>query len=366
MAELLRSGPGIFSPLADFLIGQTPDPRHAPLVTLLGKTMDERAIPILVKMLDSDEWELRRAAANALGWNRARAALESLDRLEGEDPDPHVRQEARAALDEILRELPGLASRLTHHRPLDREPDATTPASHDEVPRHGPDEEQRLKLIAAFPRLLALKYQAVPIHFSPGERLHMGVRMGSERRLVATLSALTGTHVQLQPWPLNRITQEIEKLYAMGDDDFCAFHERLTPLARDEVVEIVLSGVRPDEPGCPLDEVNDAVEAVQVFLSCCGSMRLADASVRHAPPEMSIQATTVEGQAVEIGPPLPHLRERFMAALRFAAMLKPGGGLGHQEGGRIRCTQCQLGFVAHVNDEKSLEHETLHLKIYRE
>lgn len=362
--ELLREGGVIVEPLVDFILRQTQEPRIAPLVDLLGKTMDDRAIPVLMRLLESTEPDIRRAAACGLGWNRARAGLEALDNVEGNDTDPKVRIEARAAIDEILRGFPRLEGILRHHVPMPPQ-DAATPASHDEVPTDHPDEEQRLKLIASLPRLLALKYTAVPMHFSPGHQLHIAVRQGSERRLIPTMSALTNYHVHLHARPAEVIRNAIDKLYLLGDDDFCAFHDRLTPLARDEVVETVLSSVRPDEPACPLSEVNDAVEAVQVFLSCCGHMKLREASVVFAPPDMTITGVADGNREVTLSAPLLPHRERFMTALRIVAMLDPGAGLSRQDGGRIRCPHGNGGFVARVKSEKTIERDALTLAFER-
>lgn len=364
-AELLRHGPSIFEPLSDYILRDPDNPRCAILVDLLSKCLDDRCIRVLMSLLESREAEIRRAAANGLGWNRARVGLEALDTLEGNDPDERVRQEARTAIDEILKDFPKLAELLRHHR-TGREAGRDISGDHDEVPRQGHDPEQTLKLMATLPRLLAVKYKTVPLHFSPNDQLHLAVRNGSERRLIATMSELTGHGVELHGWPEDKIELAIEQLYKLGDDDFCAFHNSLTPLARDEVVEVIIAGVRPNEPGCPLSEVNDAVEAAQVFLSCCGLLRVWEAKVEFRPPEMTITAKNKDGLPVVLEAPQPVHRERFISALRILANLDPGAGLAKQDGGKIRCTHCDPKYTAHVSSEKNFEGETVKMRFEEE
>lgn len=359
--ELLRHGHTLADPLAEFLLRQKEGPRLAILVNLLGKCMDGRAANVLIHFLKSGEPALRRAAANALGWNRSRAGLEMLDRVEGNDPDPAVREEARAAIEEILREFPNLASLLKHHKPLPP-PEARISGEHDLGAPDQPDDHQRLKLMAALPRLLAVKYNALPLHFSPGSQLHMAVNSGSERRLMATLSQLTGYHVQLHPWPPERIRNALETFYTLGDDDFCTFHDRLQPMAREEVVEAVLAGVRTDEPMCPLDESNDAAEAVQSFLSCLVAQDAADFHISYEPPHMVLLGHTRSGGALELGPPEENHRERFLTALRLLAGLDARTGLGQQKGGRIHCHQCDPPATFAVRAEKHLSSEAIEME----
>ncbi len=364
--ELLRHGHSICNPLADFLLKHPGAPELSILIDLLSKCMDDRAVPLLMRFLDSGIAELRRAAANGLGWHRARVALEALDELEGTDPDNDVRLEARLAIDEILRDFPKLRSLLHYHEPMNR-PQAAIAGEHERIPgaTTRPDSEQRLELIRCLPRLLALKYNAVPIHVSPAKLLHLGVPSGSEKRLVEPLSTLTGRSVQLHSWTRERIRQAIEELYSLGDDDFCTFHQELTPGARDEVVEAVLAGVRPAEPASPLAETSDAVEAVQAFLTSCECMKLDEVDIRYAPPEMTLEGRRADGSVYTLDAPPEGHRERFLSALRIVARLEPGAGLEHQRGGVIRCCQHAPHFTAHVEALKALEGETLRVRLER-
>ena len=361
--ELVRHGAVVSNPLTNFLFSADEDPNLAVLIRLLGKCFDESKVPVLIRFLDSDFPALRRAAANALGWNRARPALEVLYKLELEDPAEEVAEESRAAIDEILRNYPGLVDLVPEHRPLASSNDAAIPAEHDEVPADGADEHQKLKLIAALPRLLALKYGALPLHFSPGDQLHIAVGHGMERRLIATLAEITGHHVQLHGWPLERVRAEMDKFYQLGDDDFCTFHDQLTDLARIEATEAVLAAINPTEPACPLDEANDAVEALQAFLACLVSINATEATVRFEPPTMQIQARTPANPAHALEPPVSTQHERFLDALRVLSGLNPGAGLGRQEGGSIKCHHCSPPFLVAVVSEKSLEHDLIHLHI---
>lgn len=362
VADLIRQGSAILAPLSDFLGRQSETPALVPLLGLLGKCRDDRAVSLLLRFLESPVPELRRAAANGLGWHRARVALETLDRLEGTDPDERVRHECRAAVEEVLKDFPKLAAFLHHHKPLPPttpRPGGGAPAPYDDS---APDETQALRLMACLPRLLAVKYSAVPLHFAAGDHLHLAVRLGSERRLVPTLAELTGHHVDLHGWTPERVTSALERLYRLGDDDFCSLAAGLTPVARDEVVELVLQAVRPEEPACPLAEANDAVEAVQVFLSCCGAMALGEVQVAYEPPEMVILGRRRDGTPVRLDPPEPPHRERFLTALRILAGIP--SGIGRHPAGRIRCVVNAPPFEAEVTGEKAPEKEVLHLTLH--
>ncbi len=360
-ADLLKQGSAIIEPLCRFIDRQPDEPRLAVLVELLGKTMDRQTITALVDLLNSDVPEIRRAAANGLGWNHAVQALEALDWLEANDGDARVRQEARAAIEEVLRLFPKQRETLVHHKATN-EPGARIAGEHDEVPTGAPDEAQRLRLMAALPRLLALKYRAVPLHISPGDKLHLAVRGGGERYLIAALADLTGLHIELHNWTNDRIQKAIDELYTLGDDDFCTFHAGLTPMARDEVVERVLSGVRPQEPSSPLSESHDAAEAVQFFLSTCCFLRVGLATIHSTPHAMTIVAERGGEQIAELPPPPVPLRERFLCALRLVAGFDPVAGLGPQEGGRIRIALCKPAWIVHVSGDKGIEGEVLRLR----
>ncbi len=351
-AELLHHGPSLCNPLADFLLKHPPAPELSILLDLLSKCMDDRAIPLLMRFLDSGVPELRRAAANGLGWHRARAALEALDELEGNDPHEAVRFEARLAIDEILQDFPKLHSLLHYHQPDPRTAAAAEPG-------------QRLELVRCLPRLLAIKYKAVPVHISAGEVLHLAVSSGSETRLASTLEALTGHTVQLHSWTPERIQQAIDGLYSFGDDDFCTFPASLTPAAREEIIEVVLSGVRPAEPASPLPETSDAVEVVQAFLASCEFMKLEHVEIFFEPPSMTLQGRGGGKDVYTLDPPPEALRERFLTALRIVARLEPGGGRQRRQHGAIECRQHEPHFTAHLDSEAGDGRETLRVHLAR-
>lgn len=357
-AEMLRH-PEIAEPLAQFLIQQEHAPELSVLILLLGKSMSEEHITLLEPYLDSEIPELRRAAANAAGWARAAVLIGKLEYIETDDPDEAASHEARAAIDEILREYPGLISRVPHHKPL-RSPSAEIPAEFDEVPVDHADESQAPKLMAALPRLLALRHSSVPLHLSPNDQLHLAVPMGSEKRLMATLSEITGKHVQLHPWPKERLKAAIETLYSLGDDDFCTFHNQLTPMARAEVTEEILSRVDPSAPLAPLDDANDAVEALQSFLAALPALKASRGIIEFRPPEMRVQCDCESGETVTLDPPAHGHRERFMDALRIIAGLEAGAGLGKQNGGSIRCAaEGAAPYQLSISSEKTMEADWL-------
>lgn len=331
LAELLRHGPAVSRPLQDYLVRQPHAPDLAVLVELLGKTMDGASTAVLLGYLNSGESALRRAAATALGWNRSRPALEILDRLEGEDPDISVRTEAQLAIEEILREYPDQRNILQHHR----NPDGEGPRIDEATLREGEptDRDQRLALMVHMPRLLAFRYQAMPLNVDTDGRLHMAVVRSGERLRIPLLGEIAGRTIELHHWEPDHLKLSMEMFYNLGDDDFCLFFDRMTTRAMDMVREMVLQGVRPNEPACPLADANDAIEAVQGLLSCCCAWDIGRAKVWMHEGEMTIALEKAGGESVmEMDPPPPPLRDRFMLALRALGGLTRHGMPGEETG----------------------------------
>lgn len=255
-AELLRNGPLIHQPLVAFLEQNQDDENCGILLQLLAKEAGHRAAPLLMKFAESAHVSLRVSAAISLGWIRARAAIPVLDQLVGEDPSPEVREEALAALHEVLRDWPGMASTLRYHKMH------PTPAQAEQT------ESMRLIHAASLPRILAVKYLVVPLREEDGS-LIMAVRNGSEKRMLGLLSSLTGKSVKLEAWTPSKLELAIEQLYKTGDDDFQEMVHSLTVPARDDLYDTILAGIRLDEPLAPMSESIDSVEAAQAFLSHC-------------------------------------------------------------------------------------------------
>lgn len=321
-AHLLHPGMALFDPLANFLIRQPNEPRVAILVDLLGKLGDPRAVPILMRFLDIPVAELRLSAATALGWLRATAALEKLDRLEAHDSDERVRTEARTAIDEILIEHPSMSHVLRHHKPSK----PTETDADEEAAALAVREEERERLMAAIPQLLALKYRCVPLGFTDDGTIRVAVRSGSENRLATALRSVTGRAVHVRGWTDERIENAIEHLYVIGDDDFALLGDAVSSRAVQEVVEILLSSIDPTEPACPLDEACDGAEAAQAFLAFCEGTGVAKAMIDSDDADQLTIRIEGERGAQVIEPPVAELRDRFLATLQLM------GGLSLSEG----------------------------------
>lgn len=317
--KLLVHANEVLPPLADFILDQPHHPRLAILLELLGKMGDVSAAGVLMGFLDSELPELRMQAAHGLGWLRARVALMILDRLEGGDPDPDVRHEARIAVEEILRDFPKLASMLRHHRPIPLGDD--DPAIEDEaaeVDQSGLTHAERRMLAGLLPRMLALRYHSVPIRLEADGVLSIAVPLEKEKAPdPADLERVTGCAIQLHTWPIDHIYETILGFYEWGDDDWIGA-ENLPDSARDEIIALVLEKVAPDAPLCALPDCTDAIEAAQSFLSIGAQDRFASALVEleRDGPAMSIELVTREGEACEIDAPPRHLREGFLRALK--------------------------------------------------
>lgn len=342
--ELLRRGHVILDPLHAFLLRYPDEPDTAILVTLVAKTMEIRAITILLQLLDSPVPEIRKAAVVGLGWNRSVAALPHLDRIEGTDPVEEIAREACTAIEEILAQHPEKAGELEYHSPL--APNPTNGGNSESPPVLGEDQQ---RLMAAIPRLLALEFGALPLGFTTGGKLRIALVEGRTRAASMIIPELTGCEVEFEIWNREMLDRALGEFYHLGDDDFCLFHDRMTPLARRELIDLVLANVRAQEPSCPLDEANDAVEALQGFLSSCAALRVGMATIEYMHPHMTVSLHDEEGKAVYMGVPREKLRARFVEVLRFFAM-EESGSIETGKSGEILCESSEPAFCVHYEE----------------
>ncbi len=364
--ELLREAEDVLQPLMNFLKRAEETEELCVLVDLLGKISEKEAIPLLIDFLNSEVSEIRRSSALALGWCQAVQALERLDEVEEFDHDEKVQYEARQAIEEILRTFPRQRETLKYHKALDSDMDPEIAGEHDTVPTDKPDPEQKIKLMAALPRLLAVRYDVLPLHFSHGDKLHVAVRADADRNLISRLSDLTGKHIELHSWTPSDIQIGIDEFYTLGDDDFCTFNDQLTQFAQDEVREILLSTVRDDEPACPLDEANDAVEAIQSLFTACCSMKISELTIKYKATAMSIAAERNGEERLEISPPEKKLHQRFVDGLRSLAGISHTDGPVSEQSGEIRLAFCNPPVLAAIHSHRDMNSETLKVEFSRE
>lgn len=343
-AELLRSGPMIRDPLLEFLTQNSTDPQLAVLIELLVKSQGHASRTTVISFIASPIARLRRAACNAAGWIRCREALHMLDRLEAEDPDPAVRAEARAAIDEILKDWPGLVGNLQHH-----EIASSTRTS------------ERLPLV--LPRLLAQRYNVAPLGLTSAGVLRIAVRNGNERRQLAPLEALTGREVVLEGTSDDVIRSAIEKTYHHGDDDFIqsaleiarVATERLrhgepgfpyflaenlfgslTPTAIEELTEEILLGIRPSEPCCPLEEASDAIEGFQSFVAQMHQRHYTEARLSIVGENIALTLRRGPESSESRELELPGMVERLFALINFLLTDAAGDIAGSVRSARLK------------------------------
>src|SRR5690606_10406621 len=250
------------------VIKQPNEPRLEILLELLAKLGDLRAAPILIRFTEIEVDELRVQAVIGLGWLRARAALEILDVLEASDPCEDVRTEARIAVEEILRDFPNLRSMLKHHQTLSIGDEPIQRDSDDDIRRTTPPGgEERQRLVGMFPRLLALRFKAIPLGVGPGGVMGLAVDPAVTPDPRETLKASLGREVELHGWPLSRIYERLLTFYEWGDDDWVRWPEHLAPVTMEAIRSIVLEGVSAEEALPALQDASDAVEAAQSLLS---------------------------------------------------------------------------------------------------
>ncbi len=328
--KLLRQSGAVLDPLIDFIIEQPNHPRVAILLKLAAKMGSLKAAPILIRFLEIDIHELRIQAISGLGWLRARAALDRLDHIEGADANDEIRREAQIAIEEILREFPNLRGRLKNHERIAIAREAIKKDSQDEIARATPPGgAERRRLVGMFPRLLALKYKAVPLGMGPGGVLTLAVPDDLEEDPREAFRELLDREVELHAWPRERVNERILTFYKWGDEDWIQFGElNMTANVRREITRIVLADIVPTEPHSPLPDAFDSGEAVQTFLSICAREAIASALIEYdgAAGRMDITLTGGGGERQTLDPPAPNMRTRFFRALSILADCKSGEG----------------------------------------
>ncbi len=315
-ADLLKESPHFIDPL-DVFIRELPDTAAlCVLIDLLGKTMDRRAVPVLVRLLDSENPDVRRQSAIGLGWLQAVQALQALDHVEGHDPDERVRQEASAAIEEILRDFPKQRETLMNHVPFGEEVEEVVIPSPEDADHAALDEEARRRLLVALPRLLARQFEVVPLHLDLADgTLTCASALSGDRSLAPRLGEAIGRPVVLHPASHERVRLLIDELYIHGDDDFVQFNEELTPETFTAARVAFLESLRTDEPAAPLTEANDGCEAVQFLVATCAALDARDVTIKATPTTLLIGGQRLNDEPFEVEPPLPELWNRFVEAV---------------------------------------------------
>jgi hypothetical protein len=326
--RLLHRGPEIFDSLAEFVIKQPNEPRLEILLELLAKLGDLRAAPILIRFTEIEVDELRVQAVIGLGWLRARAALEILDVLEASDPCEDVRTEARIAVEEILRDFPNLRSMLKHHQTLSIGDEPIQRDSDDDIRRTTPPGgEERQRLVGMFPRLLALRFKAIPLGVGPGGVMGFAVDPAVTPDPRETLKALLGREVELHGWPLSRIYERLLTFYEWGDDDWVRWPEHLAPVTMEAIRSIVLEGVSAEEALPALQDASDAVEAAQSLLSLLATRQYVTVLMEYndSGADFTVRLVGKDRAETPLEPPQGGLQMRLVRALELlSGLTRPG------------------------------------------
>ena len=344
--KILHQRQETFDPLTEFILEQPFEPWLAELLDLLGKMGDPRGARILVEFVSNPVEELRMQAAIGLGWLRARMGLEPLDEMEGTDESEAVRQEARVAIEEILRDHPQLRSMLKYHEPLALPENPLPPTS---PMSFTPDR----RLAGRFPRLLALKYHVVPLGFESADTLAFAIpEEADSAEMTKVLSELTGSAVELRAWPRKRIGDHMVSFYQWGDDDWVQFRGELTAEAWKLLSETILDSIRPEELHPALSDCADGLEAVQSFLALCAAEDVVGAEIEADPkkPSFEVLLKQRDGGERRLEPPAHRYRPRFLDILQALSGCekKPSQRLPHCKGRLEHELEAGRTFLANV------------------
>jgi len=325
-SRLFHEKKEVFEPLTEYLAKNQETSGISILIELLGKMRNSTSAPLLLNFLKSKDRDVRFQSIIALGWLRARAALEDLDEIEARDPDEEIKREAGIAIEEILNDFPNMRDQLKFHQKIAIKRNPITMDSEEQIAATTPPSvEQRRSLVGMLPRMLAMKYRVVPLGIGPGGVVGLAVDKNTSDDPTEFFAKLFGRKVDLHGWPKEKIYERIISLYRWGDNDWVLFGENMSDEARKEITDLVLSGVHPAEPQTPLSECQDACEAVQSFFSICRQEQIKSAVIEYIEGEGTFEITLLDhhGDRSGLEAPPPFMKSRFMKAVELISNCQP-------------------------------------------
>ena len=209
-SRLLTEKKDVFEPLSEFLAKNQETDGISILIELLGKMRNSTSAPLLLNFLKSKDRAVRLQSIIALGWLRARAALEQLDEIEARDPDEEIKREAGIAIEEILNDFPNMRDQLKFHQKIAIKRNPITIDTPAEIAATTPPSvEQRRKLVGMMPRMLAMKCQVVPLGIGPGGVVGLAVDKNTSEDPTEFYSKIFGRKVDLHGWPREAIYERM-------------------------------------------------------------------------------------------------------------------------------------------------------------
>lgn len=267
--DLLLYGHKALEPLAQTLYAKaTPRRLRLRIIDLLGKLGVEKATPIVEQLLEHKDKKFRAQACIALGWLRNMDALPGLQKLARDDPDRRVRNEARIAIEELIRfhaSKPPVLPAPDAERTAEEMEAAYEQVVAGQMP---PETKYRyLKATKHIPQLVAFHYGVCPF-LHKQDALICFITKPADPAVQTDIRELVSYPLEWHEWEADRVTKAIHELYVLGRDDYYYFYPDYTAAMKQELARLIREHLTVASP-YTLSECPDSLHALNSLLHLC-------------------------------------------------------------------------------------------------
>ncbi len=320
--DLLLYGSNALEPLAQKLKAKgTPRRLRLRIIDLLGKLGVENAAPILEEFLERKDKKFRAQACIALGWLRNMDALPELQKVARDDPDRRVRNEARIAIEELIRFH---ASKP----PVLPSPDVEQTAEEmgvvfDQVVAGHmlPETKYRyLKATKHIPQLVALHYSVCPFWLEEGG-LTCIISQPGDPVVKNHIRELLSCPLEWLECEEERVGKAIQELYVLGRDDYYYFYSEYTAAMKQELARLVREQIVAASP-YQLPECPDSLYALNSLLHLCRAQGIHTLLIESTQLVFRIYALH-EKERINLPVPPENLQLKLILALKILCQQFP-------------------------------------------
>ncbi len=320
--DLLLYGSKALEPLAHTLKAKT-TPRRLRLriIDLLGKLGVEKATPIIEEFMERKDKKFRAQACIALGWLRNMDALPGLQKVARDDPDRRVRNEARIAIEELIRFH---ASKP----PVLPSPDVEQTAEEMELVfdrlvagQMLPETKYRyLKATKHIPQLVALHYSVCPFWLEEGG-LTCIISQPGDPVVKNRIRELVSCPLEWFECEEERVRKSIQELYVLGRDDYYYFYPDYTDAMKQELARLLREQIAEPSP-YSLPECPDSLHLLNSVLHLCRAQAIQTLVIESTQIVFRIYALH-ERQRIDLQVPLENLQQKLILALKILCQQFP-------------------------------------------
>jgi len=320
--DLLLYGSKALEPLAQTLKAKaTPRRLRLRIIDLLGKLGVEKATPIIEEFLERKDKKFRAQACIALGWLRNMDALPELQKVARDDPDRRVRNEARIAIEELIRFH---ASKP----PVLPSPDVEQAAEEmgvvfDRVIAGHmlPETKYRyLKATKHIPQLVALHYSVCPFWLEEGG-LTCIISQPGDPVVKNRIRELVSCPLEWLECEEERVGKAIQELYVLGRDDYYYFYPEYTAAMKQELARLMREQIAVSSPHS-LPDSPDSLYALNSLLHLCRAQGIHPLVIESTQLVFRIYALH-EKERIDLPVPPENLQLKLILALKILCQQFP-------------------------------------------